>query len=387
MRLLIVSHMPHHHLKDGTVVGWAATVRELDRLATRFDSVRHVACLHAGDAPASAIPYTAKNVTLVPVPPSGAEGFLGKLDVLRISPRYIRTILRELADADMVHVRAPAHIALIAIVMLMFRRAPSARWFKYAGNWSPTGRESPSYAIQRHLLKSGLPRGLVTVNGKWSEQPAWIRTFFNPSLDDQTIERAAKIASAKQLTSPIQLVFVGRIETPKGAGRAIAIVARLRDRGVAARLDLIGDGAERGQFEALARELAVADLVAFQGWQPPQVVEEFYRRAHLQLMPTTASEGWPKVLSEGMAFGVVPVASTVSSIPQYLEQLQTGVALLANDLDAFVAAIEAYTRDPARWARESKRAAESTRWFSFRHYLESVDSLLEDLGVDAIEPH
>jgi len=384
MRLLIVSAMPHH-LRDGTVVGWAPTVRELDRLATRFDSVRHIACLYPGPAPASAIPYSASNLELVPVPPSGAEGLWGKFDVLRTSPNYIHTILRELPSADMVHVRAPAHIALIATLMLVVKRKPVARWFKYAGNWDPQGHESPSYTIQRHLFKSGLARGVVTVNGQWPAQPSWVRTFFNPSLDDQTIERAARAVHQKHLASPVQLLFVGRIETPKGAGRAIEIVARLAQRGVAAHLDLIGDGAERVEFEDLATALGVSSSLAFHGWQPPTVVEDFYRRAHIQLLPTTASEGWPKVLSEGMAFGVVPLASTVSSIPQYIEQLDTGRSIPANDIDAYVAAIETYLDDHDRWAAESKRAAESTHWFSFRHYLESVDTLLGDLGIASAE--
>src|SRR3569623_1743370 len=121
--------MPHHH-SDGAVVGWAPTVRALDRLATRFAHERHVACLHPCEAPESAIPYSARNFALVPVPPSGAEGLLGKLDVLRTSPTYIRTILRELRDADMVHVRAPAHIALMAMLVLSARKHPGARWFK-----------------------------------------------------------------------------------------------------------------------------------------------------------------------------------------------------------------------------------------------------------------
>src|SRR4051812_4668386 len=164
MRLLIISHMPHH-LRDGQVVGWGPTVRELDVLATRFTTVRHIACLHPEPAPGSDLPYTAQNIELVPVPPSGAPGFLGKLDVLRTSPRYIATILRELPDADVVHVRAPAHIALIAMLMLTLRRRPAPRWIKYAGNWKPDGLESPSYMIQRWWLSHPWHRAAVTVNG------------------------------------------------------------------------------------------------------------------------------------------------------------------------------------------------------------------------------
>lgn len=381
MKLLIISHMPHHH-RDGAVVGWAPTVRELDRLATRFEHVRHVACLHPGDAPQSAIPYSARNITLVPVPPSGAEGVLGKLDVLRTSPIYIRTILRELRDADMVHVRAPAHIALMAMLVLSARKKPVARWFKYAGNWKPAGRDSPSYAFQRWWLSHTWHRGVVTVNGEWPDQEPWVRTFFNPSLDDQDVERGSSVALSKQLATPLRLLFVGRVETAKGAGRAIEIVASLRRRGVEVELELIGDGDERATFEALAVELGVARQIHFLGWQPPAAVYAAYERAHVMVLPTSASEGWPKVLSEGMAYGVVPVAGAVSSIPQYLAQLGTGAALRHDDIEGFATAIERYVKSPSTWRTESARAVEATRWFTFRHYLASIDTLLADLGLE-----
>src|SRR4051812_5821000 len=109
--------MPHHH-RDGQIVGWGPTVREIDQLATRFDSVRHIATLYDTPAPDSYLRYAASNVELVPVKPSGADGFLGKLDALRASPAYVRTILKELPDADMVHMRGPASIAMVAMFLL-----------------------------------------------------------------------------------------------------------------------------------------------------------------------------------------------------------------------------------------------------------------------------
>lgn len=381
-RLTIISAMPHH-VRDGRVVGWGPTVRELDQLATRFERVRHVACLSEEPAPASALPYTANNLELVPVPPSGGQGIRGKLDVLRVCPIYIRTILRELRDTDMVHVRAPANIALIAALILIARKDPRARWFKYAGNWRPDQPESPSYTVQRWLLERGWTRGIVTVNGEWSRQPPWVRTFWNPSLAQTDIDNGRAHAVQKRLETPLRLLFIGRIEEPKGAGRALEILERLQRDQLDASLEMIGDGRERPHFEARARELGVADRVRFSGWQSPATLGQAYARAHIQLLPTRSSEGWPKVLSEGMAYGVVPLSSTVSSIPQYLKMLGTGRAIPYDDVASYVDAIKGYVAEPATWERESARAVEATRWFSFEHYLALVDTLLEDIGVQA----
>ena len=49
--------------------------------------------------------------------------------------RWVRTIVAELPHADVVHVRGPAHIALVAMLMLPLVRRPAGRWIKFAGNW------------------------------------------------------------------------------------------------------------------------------------------------------------------------------------------------------------------------------------------------------------
>jgi glycosyltransferase involved in cell wall biosynthesis len=99
-------------------------------------------------------------------------------------------------------------------------------------------------------------------------------------------------------------------------------------------------------------------------------------QAHLMLFPSE-SEGWPKVLSEGMAYGVVPVASNVSSIPQYLRESGTGITFNPYDLDSFAAAIIDYARHPDRWHIESGRAITAAERFAYDTYLENVSNLLE----------
>ena len=147
----------------------------------------------------------------------------------------------------MVHVRGPAHIALMAMLILSGRKSPAARWFKYAGNWQPTSREAISYRFQRWWLARGSHRGVVTVNGVWPEQPAWIRTFFNPSLDDDDIARGqSRSGLRRRLSSPIRLPVRGPCRNRRRAReRAIEVLARLRQRRIDAYLELLGDGDER----------------------------------------------------------------------------------------------------------------------------------------------
>jgi glycosyltransferase involved in cell wall biosynthesis len=179
------------------------------------------------------------------------------------------------------------------------------------------------------------------------------------------------------------MLFVGRVESPKGVGRLLEVVRRLADRGIEAQADVVGDGPERDAFERRAAELGVADRVRFWGWRPRQDLVRFYEEAHFMVMPTSSSEGWPKVLSEAMAYGAVPIAGAVSSIPQTLEELGSGAAVDPEDVDGFVRTIEGYTGDPARWSEESVRGSEAASAFTYRHYLGAVRTMFRDrFGVE-----
>lgn len=380
MRLLIISHMPHHRRGDGRIVGWGPTVQELDHLATRFSVVRHIACLHEGEPPASFLPYRDHRVQLVPVHPSGGDHFRDKLGALAATPSYFATILRELPHADMVHLRCPANVPMVAAALLPFLRRPRARWIKYAGNWRPARHDSYAYKFQRWLLSTPWHHGLVTINGNWPGQPRHIRSFYNPSLGDDELAAAAEVARSKRPGEPMQLLFAGRLDAAKGAGTAIETVAALRDRGIAAHLALAGDGPDRASYEQLAAQLGVADRVTFEGWLARTEMPSRFARAHFVVLPT-GGEGWPKVLSEGMAYGAVPVATAVGAIPQYLAEFGVGRALPAADPQLFAAALAEYAADHARWQREAAAASDLARYFTYAYYLERIDEMLAELKV------
>lgn len=374
MKLLIVSHTEHYH-RGSEIVGWGATVREIDQLVEEFGEVRHVACLYPGRAPESALPYASSRVELVPVPPAGGEGLRAKLEILWRAPQYLVEIRRQLAWADVVHVRCPANISLLALCLLGVTRRPSRRWIKYAGNWSPVQGEPPSYRLQRWWLRRNFARAAVTINGSWPGQPTHVHSFLNPCLNDEELIGARQHARGKELARPVRLLFVGRLDDDKGAGRALRIAGSLRARAIDAELHLVGDSPERARLRALADELGLGAAATFHGWLPRQEIEPLYAGSHFLLLPSL-SEGWPKVLSEAMAYGAVPLAGAVGSIPQHLQRFETGRALDPVDEAGFVHAVQEYLRQPAVWKLESERATRAAEQFTFREYRTAIRSVL-----------
>lgn len=254
-------------------------------------------------------------------------------------------------------------------------RRPAHRWFKYAGNWRPSVGEAWSYGAQRWLLESGLHRGQVTVNGCWPGQRPFVHSFYNPSLTDDELARAAAAAAGKEIRAPLLIVFVGRLTRSKGALRLVEIAAGLRDAAVEFALHVVGDGPERESMAAAADAQGVKERFRLHGWMKRNDIDAIYAESHLQVLPSISSEGWPKVLGEGMAWGVVPVASDISSIPSYLSQCQCGAACAYDDAKGFCSAIQGYAADPTRWKRESMAASTCATRFGYTHYLNRVREL------------
>jgi glycosyltransferase involved in cell wall biosynthesis len=351
-------------------------VRELSHVAGLFDELVHVAPVEEGDLEVSMEAYGAGNVRVAGVKPSGGDGIAEKAGVVAAWREYGKVIWREVALADAVHVRLPCNIGLLALLVLCIKRTPRRRWFKYAGNWKPAGPEPWSYRLQRWILRCGWAGGVVTVNGEWEGEPPHVRPFLNPSLTEEDLERGRAAAEEKRLEAPLRLVFAGRVEEAKGAGRAVELVRRLREAGIECELDVAGDGPLRSVLEERVRRDGLDGVVRLHGWLGREEIRELYKTAHFCVLLSECSEGWPKVLSEAMAYGAVPVASETGGIASMLQKFGCGVTVAARDVEAAARAIAAYAGDPGKWRAESERGVMAAEGFTYEAHVRRVAEIL-----------
>jgi glycosyltransferase involved in cell wall biosynthesis len=140
------------------------------------------------------------------------------------------------------------------------------------------------------------------------------------------------------------LLAVGRLIYYKGfefAIRALPLVP-------AARLLIIGGGPLRGELEALALELGVAERVSFLGEILNERVTPYYLASDVYLLPSIAkSEAFGIVQIEAMACGV-PVVNTrlPSGVPFVSRDGETGFTVEPKDAHALAAAVERLIADP-----------------------------------------
>ena len=293
-------------------MGWGPTVSEINHLAGDFEEIYHLAFLHPGTPPPSSLPYTASNVKFVPLKPVGGKGAIAKLTILWNIPKIVSKVSETLKQVDIFQLRTPTGIGVFLIPYLTIF-CNKKGWYKYAGNWN---QKNPplGYALQRWMLKK--QKRKVTINGNWPKQPSHCITFENPCLTEEEREEGLKIVNEKSFKPPYTFCFVGRLEDAKGVQRIIDAFGNLDSMERIAAIHFIGSGEKRKLYEKECEMLRL--LTVFHGFLKRENVFEIYKKSHFILLPSTASEGFPKVIAEAMNFGCIPIVSNVSSMAQYV---------------------------------------------------------------------
>lgn len=319
MILCIISHTQHYRDKNGTLVGWGATVRELDNLTKVFDKVIHVAPLHKEAIPSGMLSYTSDRVEFIPLIPSGGESFIDKLGVLRVAKQNITIVKEALSRSDVFQFRAPTGMGVYMIPYLVRTGRPG--WFKYAGNWV---QQNPplGYWIQRTMLRK-LNKHKVTINGHWSHQKSNQLTFENPCLTEEERTEGEKAIRNKDYSRKLNFIFIGRLEDAKGVQRILNVFTNLYHSRIG-NIHFVGDGASRKDYEEYVKSHKLKNII-FHGFLTRDKINELLKESHVFLLPSSASEGFPKVIAEAANYGAIPIVSDVSSIGQYIIEDKTGL--------------------------------------------------------------
>jgi glycosyltransferase involved in cell wall biosynthesis len=129
---------------------------------------------------------------------------------------------------------------------------------------------------------------------------------------------------------PYRILTIARLIAKKGLPTVYRALNVLKDKGIAFRHTLIGDGEDREKILSVIKDLDLNAQTRWLGTQPHEVVREHYKRAHLfvlgcEVAPNGDRDGIPNVLFESMAMGVPVVATRLSAIPELVETEETGL--------------------------------------------------------------
>jgi glycosyltransferase involved in cell wall biosynthesis len=152
---------------------------------------------------------------------------------------------------------------------------------------------------------------------------------------------------------PARLLFVGNLNPVKDPWTLLRAAAALRDRGVAFRLDVIGQDHLDGEIQRLAAELGVGERVRFHGFMPQGALRPWVEQADL-LLVTSRHEGVPLAAVEAAVAGVPAVGPRVGILADWAPDAAVPVPMA--DPAAIAEAVAALLADEDRRLRVAAAA-------------------------------
>jgi len=319
--LLIVSDTGMYQL-DNEISAFGPVVNEVKYFSEEFDSITWLGYTRMDQINNKAyLTANQKKVSIIMLPRIGGKNLKSKIQIVLQYPKMFLLILKLLRTKKYVHVRAPSHPALITMLLSYFFHT-NQFWFKYAGSW--VDKASPFYEFQRGVLKKLAKNCKITVNGKWKNKKETILAFENPCINNEDRINGKSIVDEKVLGSKMNFCFVGALNPAKGVDLILKVLKDFPNKSKIGTFYFVGGGSDILDYKSIAIKIDID--IQFIGYQPKDKIIEIYKICHFIVLPSKA-EGFPKVISEGMNFGCIPIVSDISAIGQYIKHKENGFLL------------------------------------------------------------
>lgn len=141
------------------------------------------------------------------------------------------------------------------------------------------------------------------------------------------------------------VLFAGRLSREKGVDTLIEAAALLAPELGGTVLDVVGDGPERAEWEALAQRLA-PEAIRFHGRVSADEVRTLLRASRVSAIPSRWYENQPLSVLESFASGVPVVGSAMGGLNDLITPGVDGDLVPADDPVALAAALRPYLMDP-----------------------------------------
>ncbi len=328
MNFVIITHVPHI-VSNSDYYAYAPYVHEMNIWTKFVDKLTIVAPLADVSLQKSAIDakYDHESIEYIAIKNFDILSFKSTIKTVLKIPKISWTLFKAMRNADHIHLRCPGNIGLLACsIQIFFPNKPKT--VKYAGNWDPNSPQPFTYKLQQWILNNTfLTKNCnVLVYGRWIGMSKNIKPFFTATYleRDKLPPQQITISSSK-----IKFIFAGMLVAGKRPLYAVKLVEALLKNDFDVELDFYGDGNLRAEMEEYIFKHQLQDRIKLLGNQEKYILKTAFQQSHFVILPS-ASEGWPKVIAEGMFWGCVPIATSVSCLEWMLDHGKRGILLTMN---------------------------------------------------------
>lgn len=144
----------------------------------------------------------------------------------------------------------------------------------------------------------------------------------------------------------LDLVFLGRLVSDKGALMLLQALVTLRHRGLLPTLTVIGDGPELESLQQFVKEHNLNTQVTFVGPRTGEALVMLLNRHNIMVVPSIWKEPFGIVALEGIACGCAVVGSSGGGLGDAIGPC--GITFKNSDITGLTAALESLLRDPPK---------------------------------------
>lgn len=376
MRLAVFSHKvcwtsvdsPSKFATDG---GFSLQMEAISELFTSTNII--VPCKQGQDL-SGLSPLKGKGIRIVPLTVPTGIGFRRKIYFPLWLLRNGGIILREVRSADAVHSPIPGDVGTIGMIFSQLLRKPL--FVRHCGNWL-VQRTAAERFWKWSMEKFAGGRNVMLATGGADEPPSRrnsnVKWIFSTSLRREQMVNA--VPRELPADGKLRLIIACRQEEKKGTDIVIESLPIILNSFPEASLDIVGGGSLLERLNRQAASLGLADRVTFHGKVAQSAVLDLLKKAHLFCYPTSASEGFPKVVLEALANGLPVITTRVSVLPKLIGN---GGGVLVDEPTAIAvgAAVVEICRDNTNYKRMSSKAIETARQYTLESWRDSIGEIL-----------
>jgi len=211
----------------------------------------------------------------------------------------------------------------------------------------------------------------VLVYGEWDGSTKNIKPFFTATYSKADISPIFP----RNWDRTIYFVFVGTLVKGKNPLYAIQLVEQFYKKGYDVQLKLYGEGILRTTLEQYIAHHNLGKIIVLKGNQTKETIKKIYQQNHFILLPSE-SEGWPKVLAEGMFWGCIPLSTPVSCVPFMLDYGRRGL-LLEMNLDNDCLQIGVLLQNPILLAKMQENGTAWSRKYTMEVFDSEIKKILQ----------
>lgn len=220
-----------------------------------------------------------------------------------------------------------------------------------------------SESIMKKWIEAGVPKQKIRLI--YNAQPPLIDLYDRENKEELKLE-----------TSPISLLFVGRLSRIKGVDILINALTGIDKK--LWKLSIVGDGSEKEFLKELVKDNNLSQNVTFYGYQ--EEIKEFYINNDILIVPSL-KEPFGRVIIEAMQLSLPVIASNIDGPAEIIENGKDGILFNPGDSKDLARAIKFLINNPQERYQMGLAGREKQKLFSGEIFIEKLEKIYNSLCI------